>query len=1064
MNHLARVASRWVKRALSLLFAILFALSSSGLDPAQANTPAQGRRPQLPDRADHMQALVDLVSASGQATSPEATAGLKKMDSQLQDLLGTRLRGQDVAAAAKGNGLRLGKTQSVLVDIYTRGGLGGATDELKALGMDVLATNAAFGGVVEGYLPVDSLVAAAVLGSTRAFLAVPPAETNTGSVLSEGDAAHSGPAARSLGVDGSGVVVGILSDSINQVGGKLAGSQAGGDLPAGVTVLSDDPAGTDEGRAMAEVIYDTAPGITSMYFASDAGGPLVKALSILNLVGSGVDIIVDDSSMPGEPFFQDGFVSQAADTAYNGGVAYFAAAGNRGRQSYEQGWRDGGELHTPLRAHDFDPGPGIDYWQTIGAVPNGACFDGDLQWANPWFSVTYDLDWFLLNASTHSYLTWSWNDNVTTGAPAEAIHWCNNTGSTVTVENEIEWRPVGSQPAPVGLWLKYTAKISGVSSFTIAEYDTSSSTISPDAAAANGAMAVAAVNWNESGLNDPEPGSSRGPVTRRFNIDGIPFASPQVRQKPQVAGADCVWTSYTFAANYPFGNGTFCGTSAATASVAGVAALVLDMIPSLTPAQLYATLGNASNTYDCTAAGNPDYECGYGFVRADRAVAYALDNYGTPLVDPWYGGATIQSTQLIVAVGRPHIGSEVTSYGGVETGADASYLPMLFKHAWGSYDSAFYIQNMDTSDAATVTVKYYDTEGNLSCTKPEDTIPIRSSHGIWVPGETCLPAEWVGSAVIRSTLHPITAVARPHVGAQVMTYNGFGNGWQTMYLPMLFKNAWGSYDSAFYIQNVRNLGSAHVTVKYYDTSGNLTCTKPADTIPPLATHGIWVPGETCLPAGWVGGAVITSADEPIVAVARLHVGAEVTTYDGFGAGNTEAYAPMLFKNAFGGSYDSAFYIQNIDPSNAAHVTVKYYDSSGNLSCTKPVDTIPALSSHGIWVPSETCLPVGWVGGAVITSSDYPIVVVARPHVGAQVTTYDGIPYGSTGANLPMLFKNMWGTYNSAFYVENVDYWGQPTVVTVKLYDVNGTLNCIHRDIIPGWASQGYWVPTMRCLP
>ena len=62
-------------------------------------------------------------------------------------------------------------------------------------------------------------------------------------------------------------------------------------------------------------------------------------------------------------------------------------------------------------------------------------------------------------------------------------------------------------------------------------------------------------------------------------------------------------------------------------------------------------------------------------------------------------------------------------------------------------------------------------------------------------------------------------------------------------------------------------------------------------------------------------------------VARI-LAAEIASYDGFSAGALTAYIPMLFKNAFGGSYDSAFYIQNVDATNTANITIKYYNSAG----------------------------------------------------------------------------------------------------------------------------------------
>jgi hypothetical protein len=114
------------------------------------------------------------------------------------------------------------------------------------------------------------------------------------------------------------------------------------------------------------------------------------------------------------------------------------------------------------------------------------------------------------------------------------------------------------------------------------------------------------------------------------------------------------------------------------------------------------------------------------------------------------------------------------------------------------------------------------------------------------------------------------------------------------------------------------------------------------------------------------------------------------------------------------------------------------------------------------VPGQSCLSDGWVGGAVVTSN-YPIVAVGKPHVGSQVTTYPGIAGGSTNLYLPMLFKNLWGSYNSAFYVQNTDTLN-PANVTLKFYDMEGNLSCTRSDSIPAKATLGYWVPSVTCDP
>ena len=442
-------------------------------------------------------------------------------------------------------------------------------------------------------------------------------------------------------------------------------------------------------------------------------------------------------------------------------------------------------------------------------------------------------------------------------------------------------------------------------------------------------------------------------------------------------------------------------------------------------------------------------------------------NCGVPT--SWMGGVSISSDKNVVAVGRLHIGEEIASYGSFASGSLTAYVPMLFKDAFGSYDSALYVQNVHASNTANITIKYYDSSGILSCTKA-DTIAPLSSKGYWVPSAACdtgsLPAGWAGGVVVTSN-QPIVAVGRPHIGGEIMTYNGFASGSLTTYIPMLFKGAFGgSYNAAFYLQNVHASNTASVTIKYYDSNGVLNCTK-ADTIAPLASKGYWVPAATCdtgsLPDGWVGGVVVTS-NQPLAGVGRPHIGTQITTYNGFPAGSLSSYVPMLFKGTFG-SYDSAFYVQNVHTSNTASITIQYYDSSGTLNCTK-TDTIAPLASKGYWLPSATCnsgsVPAGWMGSVVVTSNQ-PIVTVGRPHIGTQVATYNGFTSGNLNAYLPMLFKAAFGgSYNAAFYIQNTD--SSTANVTIKFYDTDGHLSCTRTDSIPARATLGYWVPGVMCSP
>lgn len=582
--------------------------------------------------------------------------------------------------------------------------------------------------------------------------------------------------------------------------------------------------------------------------------------------------------------------------------------------------------------------------------------------------------------------------------------------------------------------------------------------------AAGSTVVVSAGNSNDYAVNY-RPANCNGVITvGATDIDGYlsSYSNYDSTLEISAPGGDFAWdtgvlstlnTGTTVPAADTYA--AYQGTSMAAPHVSGVIALMLSVTPSLTPPQVLEILQNTAKDFGSSWC-NSTTNCGAGIVDAYAAVK-AAQFYN------WAGGAMITSSQPIVAVARPHIGAEVASYNGFSSGSLlTSYVPMLFKQAFGgTYNAALYVQNLHPSSTANISINYYTSTGSLTCTV-SDTITARSSKGYWLPSVSCLPADWVGSAVVTSNQN-IVAVGRPHVGSEVMTYNGFASGSLTSYLPMLFKNAFGgTYNAAFYIQNVHPSSTANITIKYYNETGALSCTV-SDTVAARASKGYWLPSVGCLASGWVGSVEVTSS-QPIVTVARAHVGTQVTTYNGFANGATTSYIPMLFKNAFsGGSYKAAFYVQNVHPSNNASITIQYYDSAGTLNCTA-TDTISPLASKGYWLPGVSCLPDGWVGGAVVTSTQN-IVAVGRPHIGAQVTTYTGFSDANITAYLPMLFKDAFGgSYDSAVYIQNT-HASSPASVTVSFYNENGVLNCIKTATIAPRATLGYWLPSLTtCNP
>lgn len=531
-----------------------------------------------------------------------------------------------LSLASAGPGSLLREGNRVLVEVRFDRGAAASVDELRSAGARIVHISPRYQVVTVAAKPNELRQLSGVprvSGATEVLTPIAAATCPSGDVVSEGDQQLRADEARATPseLDGTGVEMGILSDSFDR--DELAPTKEEedvetADLPGTantcghttpVDPIDDSEAnGDDEGRAMAQIVHDLAPG-TSLAFASAFTGLFAFAENIEDLRDAGADLIVDDVSYPIEPFFQEGPVSVAVSDVVASGVAYFSSAANNNLFDSEgneiaswetEPYRDSGGCPPAVKAlpgfqgtHCLNFNPGVQTDKTLGIkVAPGATMTVDLQWAEPWEGVETDLDAFLLNANG-SLIAASATDNIEVSQkPVEFLQWENKSGSQQTVQLVVN-RFTGNAPRLKVAFMQNGSGVVGIEYPRSTETDVVGPTIFGHNGAAD-AISVGAVPFDDSSLI--ESYSSRGPVTHYFGPvltteAAEPLPEPESLAKPDIAATDCGVTTF-------FGSPVFeetgvawrfCGTSASAPHAAAVAALMTEA-KAATPAEIRSAL------------------------------------------------------------------------------------------------------------------------------------------------------------------------------------------------------------------------------------------------------------------------------------------------------------------------------------------------------------------------------------------------------------------------------------------------------------------------------------------
>jgi subtilisin family serine protease len=525
---------------------------------------------------------------------------------------------------------------------------------------------------VSAHCSPEALPAISALPEVTAIHPNYGSQTMTGEVTSQADVSIGAAAARSdFGVDGTGVRVGILSDTFNRSArGTLIGSgcdrvlvdsrpQIDGEIPERIVFLDAGPGGgSDEGRAMAELIFDLAPGAGQMFHSAF---PTISdfARGIDALADCEADIIVDDVIFFAEPMFQDGIIAQAAQRAVDGGIPFFSALGNLGTFGVDEMYTDFSETD------DNEPFPS---GNDLHVFSNGSRFAAIdlpprcgvrlvLQWNEPFSGVlgegaTSDLDIYACTGANPANCQSGASSRdpqgcsvgaaeLPAGDPLEIMRVRNATNVTQTTHIAVE-HVCGNKD----LHFRIAIFADGCNYPSTYEFDdvVFNKAQGYGHPAAAGVVATAAVFYQEIDTDgahtapddriDVEAFSSLGGnIPIYFDHMGNPLPNPpELRSKPELTGPDGTNTSF-FGLRDEEGDGyrNFFGTSAAAPHVAAVAALMLEVDPSLTPPRILSILQETAT--DIEDPGH-DFLSGYGLVDAYAAVAAVATNQPSPTPTP----------------------------------------------------------------------------------------------------------------------------------------------------------------------------------------------------------------------------------------------------------------------------------------------------------------------------------------------------------------------------------------------------------------------------------------------
>jgi subtilisin family serine protease len=740
----------------------------------------------------------------------------------------------------------------------------------------ILAAVVAAGGRVLGAIPgsIEADLPAATIEQFAARADVryisPLDRLLKHSVTTEGLASTGTNAWQLQGHRGKGIKVGVIDGSFADYPAR----QAAGDLPASVTTAdfcsgniltpADDGA---HGTAVAEIVYDMAPE-ASLFLICIGDGLSALQSGVSYAKAQGIRVINFSAGYPGTSRGDGrggpGTAEWIVADAVSSGITWVNAAGNQAQRHWSG-------TFTPSASGQWEQfAPGIDRQSFRLPYPNEVC--AYLKW-DEWPSASSDYDVFLFGSDPVNPVSAS--DRPSVGAPPREDFCYSNLNPAESVFHLGIWRASGTGLPRIDLFITSSQLDHQVAAGSIVEPATSSSVIS-----------VGAACW-QTGLIDSY--SSRGPT-----IDG--------RVKPDIVGPSEVSTATYGAASGCSSAVGFPGTSSSAPHVAGAAALVLEVNPTFTPAQVRSFLMSAA-----TDAGSP-----------------GLDNdYGSGLLK--MGPAT-----------APPITSGPCPTARSDPATATNYLPNVTKTLGGpdGFTTPFIVQNSGTTPTVLEIEFKRFADGSCVWRRSVPGLAPGASFAGTLVNDAVLPNDSQFSVVVRSFGSSIVSVVNEQEGsgaaAEAMSYVGFAEGATTVWAPNVVRRFFG-YHTPLIMQNLGTVTTT-VTARFLPFDGTAAIVT-SRTIQPGQSQFI----EPNIEPGLADGrqyAVTFTSTQPVAVVVN-------TQNDGPGVDNPVAYSTDgISKGGF--AVYGAYAAKNANNSGRANTTSTIVVQNVTAAPTTPTISLVPL--------------------------------------------------------------------------------------------------------------------------